>query len=389
MTTGIICEYNPMHRGHEEMIKKLRAGGTDTVVCLMSGSFVQRGEPAIADKYGRAAAAVRSGADVVLELPFPWSCGSARYFAAAGIYILNALGVKNIAFGSECADAAMLCAAAEAAPEDIRTDTAATGAAAGYFAALNERLGGASRLMPNDILGVEYIRAARVLGTGTDFTVVRREGAGFNDSDPDADIPSASALRTAVREGRLPHGLCDASAEMLRDAAKNGGAPADMSALGSAVLYRFRTAGSAALSEYAECGGGVSGRLCHAAETNGTLADMMAAAATKKYTDARLRRAVIFAMTETRKSDLDALPAYVTLLAVNGRGRKFLSDARRSAALPVLTRPSDARTAESAGARRQSELLLASESLYSLTLPVPRTAGDFMRRSPLCLQNND
>ena len=171
MTTGIICEYNPMHRGHEEMIKKLRAGGTDTVVCLMSGSFVQRGEPAIADKYGRAAAAVRSGADVVLELPFPWSCGSARYFAAAGIYILNALGVKNIAFGSECADADMLRAAAEAAPEDIRTDTAATGAAAGYFAALNERLGGASRLMPNDILGVEYMRAARVLGTGTDFTV--------------------------------------------------------------------------------------------------------------------------------------------------------------------------------------------------------------------------
>mgnify|MGYP002994691708 FL=1 len=122
---------------------------------------------------------------------------------------------------------------------------------------------------------------------------------------------------------------------------------------------------------------------------SGTLADMMAAAATKKYTDARLRRAVIFAMTETRKSDLDALPAYVTLLAVNGRGRKFLSDARRSAALPVLTRPSDARTAESAGARRQSELLLASESLYSLTLPVPRAAGDFMRRSLLCLQNND
>lgn len=96
--------------------------------------------------------------------------------------------------------------------------------------------------MPNDILGVEYMRAARVLGTGTDFTVVRREGAGFNDIDPDADIPSASALRTAVREGRLPHGLCDASAEMLRDAEKNGGAPTDMSALGSAVLYRFRTA---------------------------------------------------------------------------------------------------------------------------------------------------
>ncbi len=110
---GIICEYNPMHRGHEEMIKKLREREECTVVCLMSGNFVQRGEPAILDKYDRAAAAVRSGADLVLELPFPWSAGSARYFAEAGVFILNAVGVKSIAFGSESADAALLSGAAE------------------------------------------------------------------------------------------------------------------------------------------------------------------------------------------------------------------------------------------------------------------------------------
>ena len=77
-TTGIICEYNPMHRGHEKMIKLLRGGGTGTVVCLMSGNFVQRGEPAVTDKYTRAKSAVLSGADLVLELPMPFSAGSAE-----------------------------------------------------------------------------------------------------------------------------------------------------------------------------------------------------------------------------------------------------------------------------------------------------------------------
>ena len=385
MTCGIICEYNPMHRGHEYMIGELRRAGVGTVVCLMSGSFVQRGDTAVTDKYDRAAAAVRSGADLVLELPFPWSCASAAYFAAAGVHILSALGIGNIAFGSESAELSLLRAAADAADADEGyAPDASQGSAAAYFARIEGALGDGERLPPNDILGVEYIRAARRLGTATEFIVIKRAGAGFHDTDASAALPSATAMRAAILRGELPEGLTEASAESLRAAIAAGRAPATLGALGTAALWRFRS-GGAELGRYAECGGGVSGRLARAAAESGNLADMFTAAATKKYTSARLRRAVIFALAGVLKANLDAMPSYTTVLASDARGRSFLAAARKKAGITVLTRPSAALRIAGAAARRQTELLLASEGLYSLALPVPRPAGSFMRQTPLCI----
>lgn len=385
MTCGIICEYNPMHRGHEYMIEELHRAGVGTVVCLMSGSFVQRGDTAVTDKYDRAAAAVRSGADLVLELPFPWSCASAAYFAAAGVHILSALGIGNIAFGSESAELSRLRAAADAADADEGyAPDASQGSAAAYFARIEGALGDGERLPPNDILGVEYIRAARRLGTATEFIVIKRAGAGFHDTDASAALPSATAMRAAILRGELPEGLTEASAESLRAAIAAGRAPATLGALGTAALWRFRS-GGAELGRYAECGGGVSGRLARAAAESGNLADMFTAAATKKYTSARLRRAVIFALAGVLKANLDAMPSYTTVLASDARGRSFLAAARKKAGITVLTRPSAALRIAGAAARRQTELLLASEGLYSLALPVPRPAGSFMRQTPLCI----
>ena len=384
MTCGIICEYNPMHRGHEYMIEELRRAGVGTVVCLMSGSFVQRGDTAVTDKYDRAATAVRSGADLVLELPFPWSCASAAYFAAAGVYILSALGIGNIAFGSESAELSRLRAAAEAADSDEKcASDASQGSAAAHFARIEDALG-CGRLPPNDILGVEYIRAARRLGTATEFIAIKRAGAGFHDTDPSAALPSATAMRAAILRGELPAGLTVASADALCAAMSAGRAPATLGALGTVALWRFRSGGEE-LGRYAECGGGVSGRLVRAAAESGSLADMLTAAATKKYTSARLRRAVIFALAGVLKANLDAMPSYTTVLASDARGRSFLAAARKKAGITVLTRPSAALRIAGAAARRQTELLLASEGLYSLALPVPRPAGSFMRQTPLCI----
>ena len=245
-------------------------------------------------------------------------------------------------------------------------------------------LGDGERLPPNDILGVEYIRAARRLGTATEFIVIKRAGAGFHDTDASAALPSATAMRAAILRGELPEGLTEASAEILRAAIAAGRAPATLGALGTAALWRFRS-GGAELGRYAECGGGVSGRLVRAAAESGNLADMLTAAATKKYTSARLRRAVIFALAGVMKADLDALPSYTTVLASNARGRSFLAAARKKAGIAVLTRPSAALRVEGDAARRQTELLLASEGLYSLALPVPCPAGSFLRQTPLCI----
>ena len=112
---GIICEVNPLHGGHQYLIESARKMGAERIVCVMSGNTVQRGEFAIADRYARAETLIRSGADLVLELPFPWSAGSAERFARGGLSILRHF-CDGVIFGSECGDADAL---AEAAKEKV------------------------------------------------------------------------------------------------------------------------------------------------------------------------------------------------------------------------------------------------------------------------------
>lgn len=393
MTTGIICEFNPIHLGHVHLFDELRRRGSDTIVCLMSSNFVQRGEPAMIDKYHRAEMAVRDGADLVLELPFPWSCAGARYFAEAGVCMLDALGVPNIAFGSESADAERLMSAAralarnEVEEKNIKPEV---GCAEGYFDALENVIGDGAPLS-NDILGIEYMRAACILNRDVDFTVIKRIGAGHRDTDIDGnEFPSASALRCALKRGELPrNGLSESSRAFLMSAIERGEAPASSLGIGPAFMARFRLGDECELSAYAECGGGVAGRLCRAARETGDYCEMLSYAATKKYTDARLRRASLFALLGIKRSDISARPTYTTVLASNARGRAFLASIRRSARIKVFTRPADAIASKSDEVRRQAEMTVRAEALYSLALPHPLAAGEFLHQKPVCLQNSD
>ena len=168
---GIICEYNPFHRGHEWQIDELRrlAGEEEcAVVCAMSGDFVQRGDFAIERAHARAEAAVRGGADLVLELPLPWAISSAEGFARGGVSILAATGVVDtLAFGSECGNAAKLQRAAKALlraefPDALREELAkGLSFAAARESAARALIGEDAAVLrePNDILGVEYCKA--------------------------------------------------------------------------------------------------------------------------------------------------------------------------------------------------------------------------------------
>ena len=202
--TGVICEFNPFHKGHEYLIKSLRARGAELIICAMSGSFVQRGEPAVADKYTRAAMAALCGADVVVELPFPCCAASAEYFAAAGVAVLGAMGVDTLGFGSECGDIEALLAAAEVVSgRDFaecyrRRCLEGEGAAAAYFGAFREVTGHEMPSGSNDILGLEYIKAARRAGAELEFETVRRVGSAYRSGEVDSEMPSASAIRKLI-----------------------------------------------------------------------------------------------------------------------------------------------------------------------------------------------
>ena len=208
---GVICEYNPLHRGHAHHLERARAlTGADFVVCAMSGPFVQRGEPAVLDKWTRAQAALLAGADLVLELPALFAVRAAPDFAFGGAALLAGLGVvTHLSFGAEDADLAHLTdlAAPESAEESARIRAYLEG---GHSHPQARALARGRQLPPNVTLGVEYLRALRRLGSGMEPVPVPRETA-HNDERLHA-LSSATAVRRALAAGAACSGVAAVSA---------------------------------------------------------------------------------------------------------------------------------------------------------------------------------
>ncbi|MBQ9802006.1 MAG: nucleotidyltransferase family protein [Clostridia bacterium] len=362
---GIICEYNPFHAGHARLLEHVR--GAKTVICLMSGNFTQRGEAALLPPVSRAAMAIAGGADLVLELPFPFAAASARHFATAGVRALGALGVDTLAFGSECGDVGQLRELAARAPEDNYREKTPdvmqnTGDAAAYFAALG------ARISSNDILGVEYLRAMLRETPDMQAVTLRRQGAQYRDTVlENGQFPSATALRRALAEGEdVSEYIPQHARQIFLDAAKRVGF-ADTARLGGAMLALLRADGArnGATAEIAECGGGLLAHLVKAAFAATDYGTLCRAAATKRYTDGRIRRALLYLLAGVTQADLAAHPVYLRLLAANARGREYLAETARRRIIPVVTKQADI-TGLGAMAARQRTLALVSDGLFAL-----------------------
>ena len=393
MTIAIICEYNPFHNGHAAQIARLRAAHPGCrIICIMSGCFTQRGEPALLPPYDRARAAVLGGADLVVELPQPWASGSAEYFAAGGVAVAHGLGIVDaLAFGCESGDLAAPMAVAERldSPE-FRAALAgegdpAEGAAARAARLWRERWGddGGMLSRPNTLLAVEYCRALRRLGAAIAPLPMRREGSDYGDTALSHANPSATAVRAALAAGEAPEALGGylpaGTIEVLREAIAAGRAPVFPAGLGQAVLAHYRLADPDALSVCASMRGGLAHRLCAVAREARGLDEMLALAATKVYTNTRIRRAVLQGMLGVTEADFAAAPSGTLLLAANAAGRELLREIRRRGGMPVVTKPADL-----AGAVTERELILRrrAEALYTLAMPEPLSAGEFVKCAP-------
>ena len=205
-TVGIICEYNPFHSGHRYQIEEMRALGFDRVVCVMSGNTVQRGEFAIVDKYARAEMAVNGGADLVLELPCPYSASSAEFFALAGVRILEAANVDAICFGSECGDIDKLKKVAEICDSEPFNEiykelvSSGAGTASAYFEAYKKLMGEEMPSGANDLLGVAYLRALKKEKSKIEPIAIKRKGSDYRSDNIESmtEHPSATMLRDYV-----------------------------------------------------------------------------------------------------------------------------------------------------------------------------------------------
>ena len=380
---GIIIEYNPLHSGHLRLLEAGRAllGQDTAMVCVMSGNFVQRGDFALLRKHARARAAVESGADLVLELPLPWAVSSAEGFASGGVQVLAATGlVDHLLFGSECGDAAALeRIAAAALTSEFQAQLRRELPGAVSFAAARARAlkglispADAALLMsPNNILGIEYCKALLREHAPIRPVTVRREGSPHDGALAPGAHPSASGLRQLLRQGRRKEALALLPPAMARayEAEESAGrAPVFWENCERAILARLRSMTAADFAALDQGKEGLWHRLYDASRTAADLQSLLAAAKTKRYAMARLRRMVLWAYLGLTPADLPEQVPYLRVLAANAAGCRLLSRMRRTAAVPVLTKPAQVRRLGPA-AQRLFELEVRATDLYTLAYP--------------------
>lgn len=333
-TVGIICEYNPLHRGHKKQIDRIRQefGPETAVVCLMSGNYVQRGAPAILDKQLRAKAALLCGVDLVMELPVTYALSSAEGFAAGGVKILSQM-CDSLCFGAETADKDALLATASALLSDSfppllreELDTGKSFPAA--RAAALDRMGLSAQLLaqPNDILAVEYCKAILSQNSPMEPFPIHREGS-YHAETADTENPSATSVRKLML---IAHNwkLC------VPRAARHifEGAPLHTVAAGErAILAKLRTMTDGEFEALPYGSEGLWRKLMHACRKENTLEDILAATKSKRYTRTRLDRMVLCAFLGITKEILEAPAPCTRVLALNDTGRQVLKKAKEAA----------------------------------------------------------
>ena len=326
MATAVICECNPFHNGHEYLFRtaKLLTGGE--LIAVMSGSFTQRGEAAVTDKYTRAGAALRGGADVVAELPAVCAVANAQRFAEGGVRVAKSFAcVDTLAFGSETEDLRVLETAANALrSERVNALVAEEMKRGGCYphaveAAVREVYGddiAAAVSSPNNILAVEYLRALR--GTSIRPLPVRRQGVSHDSAEVSGRYASASRIREMLRTG----------ADVSRYLPEIPGSITRPELLDRAILYRLRTMTAEELRALPDVGEGLENRILEAARRCGSVEELLGSVKTKRYTHARLRRILACALLGVTERLQTGEWDYVRVLGFSDRGAGLLCSCR-------------------------------------------------------------
>ena len=350
LAVGLITEYNPFHNGHlHHLLESLRVTGAEVAVAVMSGHFLQRGEPALVDKWVRTEMALRAGVDVVVELPFPWACNSAPQFALGAVLSLQALGVDALCFGSESGELAPLQRCAELLLTEesriaertahllrrgINYPTARARCLAELGVADSELLAA-----PNNILGSEYLKALRRTGAAIIPHTIRRVAAGFHDERPVGEIASATGIRQMLGRGeevadfiplpaRAPFGRAQAAGQVLDEE----------------HLYRLLSGrllrGADSLRGLYQVEAGIAERLYGAACAGEDYAGLVTAVKSRHLTRTRVQRLLAYVLNEVTAEEtaawLESGPLYLHLLGATEKGRAWLAGGRKARTLPLV-----------------------------------------------------
>lgn len=388
-TVGLITEYNPFHNGHAYHIEKAKMlTGADRVIVVMSGDFVQRGAPAVMPKHLRAKSALLSGASLIIELPVCFATGSAEYFAQGSISLLNQLGcIDSICFGSECGDLHLLKEIAQIlADEPIEYQTALKQAlkeGASFPAARQEALNIYSDkyseilASPNNILGIEYLKALAKIHSKMEPFTIKRIGAGYHDMDIDGQFSSATAIRSDIYQLAdvnssseslpLTHIQTQVPSSCHELMKKNYQTRYPVKADDFSLLLKAKllseTAGS--LSHYLDMSPELANRILRLRNDYLSFEQFCDLLKTKELTRSRISRSFIHVLLGITNDWLTAMKApapYARILGFRRDHADLLGILKRTSGIPLITSPARAVLADTA--YQMLELDIYASNLY-------------------------
>ena len=388
---GLVTEYNPFHNGHLHHLREsLRVAGADASVAVMSGHFLQRGEPAMVDKWVRTEMALAAGIDLVFELPFAFACNSAPHFAMGAVQTLDALGVvDSLCFGSEAGDLAQLNKVATVLverQEEIESLTATRlRDGVNYPVARSEVLVGLLPEVPaeilkspNNILGIEYLKALYSTNSRIQPYTIKRLGAGYHDTDVKSEIASATGMRRMIAAGEEVESLLPQPCRKVLDEALRAGRSLDtvrlFVALQSQMLQESET-----LNEIYLVDDGIDRRLELAALKAASFDELVSGIKSRQWTLTRVQRILMYVLLQVKAVEMKAFiqtgPLYLRLLGSSERGRKILARARRRKKLPIIADPARATFTLRKFYRNRSAYQQLAEEMLRLDLRATRIYG--------------
>ena len=387
MNYGIVAEFNPFHNGHKYLVDSLKQNENDTVTAVMSGNFVQRGEPAVLDVNLRTKIALMSGVDLVLSLPFPYCSATAEKFALSGVTVLDSLNcLDSLGFGSESNDKETLleCAknlrtldfnllVSKLVESGVSFPTAREQAVKELFGEKEAELLQKS----NDILGVEYAKALLELKSSLDITTVKRTGASHDSKEGTENIRSASLIRTFIDDlDEVKNFVPNESFEILKEATENKKI-IDYGKYELSLLFKLRTMSLEELSKLPDVNEGLEYRIFEAVRNSTSYSELLEKIKTKRYTLSRIRRILLFAYLGVTKELLETPVPYIRVLGFNEKGAKLLKECKEKAKLPIVTRPKDLKNLDENG-KNIFNLECKARDVYSLCLQSPDICGKEM-----------
>lgn len=413
---GLIVEYNPFHNGHlYHFNTSLDLTQAEYSVCVMSGNFVQRGEPAIVDKWSRTLMALKAGIDLVIELPVIYSVQSAEIFAYGAISILNSTGiVDKICFGSEAGDlgllkkiASVICSEPDGYKRRIKFETAkgnsfAVSRAKAVLGFLENDLKcheleelKSILQSSNNILGFEYIKWLYRLNSPITPVTIKRMHSNYNDASIDTPFASALAVRKAIKETKLDT-ISDQiplfTMDILKNQFSSGKGPVYLENFSQAILCQIRKMPPEDISKVMDVNEGLEYRIKKASIMSGDISQLVDRIKSKRYTETRIKRILVHLLLGMYKKDLKEMnnaggPQYIRVLGFTEKGKMLLAKMKKSCRLPIITNVGDYRKYNSIEIKKMMDLDILSTDIYVTAYKEPhiRTGGCDFYYKPIIL----